>query len=318
MYSRTRPHTAVSRLSKGELLILSAYLLIAALFFLPKLASAEINDRAGLFSRDAVASASRMIEEIQRSTSPSKDIVIETVPGLPSANVNVQATAEALFRERKINGILLFIVKDPHKLVVTVGKGTQSRFGGADQLRNIIIAEFKKGSYDAGLTGGISYLRSELPTLFPATDGVASARGRRSQAPIPQGNMSYENTAWNSQSAPAPSGGFGFGSLIIFGLIFMFIMRLFGGAGRGLGGFGGGRGGSFLTGLFGAFAGNWMYNRFFGGGMGNAWGSGYDHHPNSPMDSGGGFLSDNGDVGSSSMGSWGDGGSDSGNGGNDW
>ena len=296
-------------------------LFIGLVVFQLPLAQAEVLDEAKIFSASTVEQAGRMISEIRSSTSPQKDVIVLTAATLPAGSEDAQRVAEEIFRQRRLNGVLLYLVKSPHRLVITIGRSTQSRFGAGDTVRNVMLQEFKAGRYDEGLLAGIGVLRKELPLAFSlASPRDRFAAGSR-QAVLPGGEGQFSRI-----DGPAPrsaSTGFGFGGLLMIGLLIFAISRLFGN--RGMGGMGGGlmgrgAGGSFMSGLFGAVAGNWAYNHFFGGnGMGSAWGSQYPS--DSPFDSGGSFGNDDGAIGSSSSGSWNDGGDSGGGfdgGGGDW
>jgi uncharacterized protein len=216
--------------------------------------------------------------------------------------------------------------------VVTVGKQTEERFAAKDEVRNVVLEGFKRGDYDGGLIAGMNMLKRDLTAEFP----LHVASYPRDARPVPP----YEGASYGTHH-------FGWWSIIALGFGIYFLVRIFsrrggyganysggpgatgpgGPAGGGYGGgpMGGGFGGpvsggyggggfgrSMLGGILGAVGGNWLYDRFrggpsvYGGGLGGA-----DFRRDDAIDVPAG---DDGDVGSSSSGSWDGGGS----GGGDW
>jgi uncharacterized membrane protein YgcG len=251
----------------------------------------SIEDGAGFFSSAAIAAADRIIDEIRRDTRPSKGVTVVTVTKLGAGTGSPKELAERLFRERSIDGLLIFAVKDPGRLDVVVGRRTEARFNAADrdELVAVMLERFKKKEFDAGLLAGLRFGREKLVAAFPA-DGRPAAQGAPRAVASDQGGLPawmwiviIAGGAWlmislarasrqrAGMDAPA-SGGYPPYS-------------------AGSGGFGR----SLLGGLFGAMAGSWLYDQFSGRGESSA----YDRRDDT---FGGGDASDHGDVGGSSGG----------------
>jgi uncharacterized protein len=272
---------------------LAAAVPVSAMAVAPK-----INDEAKFFSDEAREKADKLIREIHHDF--GRDLLIETfatVPANLAKDVDLkdkearsrffEKWARERAREADVKGIYILICKSPGHIEVEVGNETQKKeFTNKDriELTKILIEKFDAKQYDEGLLDAVNFVGRRL-----------KANGARSAAPavIP--------------GAHNEGGGLmatGLGGLLCVGLIILAgiwlvvgLFRALTGAGRGYGprgygpggpgpggygpggygpGYGGGGGGfmsSLMGGLFGAAAGNWMYNSFFGGGH-SSWGSG--------------------------------------------
>lgn len=234
---------------------------VASLFF--TLASnAEVIDSAGMFSSSALTSANQKLDEVKRKS--GKELVIETIEEVGSADANALALEKA--KARKVNGVYVLISKKDRKLKVEIGNKTKLVFGESE--RNIIKAkfteEFKRQNFDQGLSSSVDYFTSVMDAAV-ANQANNYSYPRRTEAPI---------------SASRSSGGFPWLSIIIFGVFAFIIFKLISaflsnriganmnqpyGNGYGYGNSGGmGFMGTFLTGLLGAAAGSWLYDKFTG------------------------------------------------------
>ncbi len=160
------------------------------------------------------------------------------------------------------NGVLTYVKADK-----TTDSARHFDAAADRELADLLAKEFKAGRKDQGLYEATAFVVDKLKnTTVPAR--TAQAAGGR--------------------AAPAKQGGFSVGSLICFGLVAALgiwlvfgLIRAFtqprggygpgGGGGYGGGGYGGGGGGGgfmsgMMGGLFGAVAGNYLYNSFTGGG----------------------------------------------------
>jgi hypothetical protein len=320
-----------------------ALLIVLATVVLPIRAAnaAEgVRDDAHFFGGDAISQANNVIHEIRQRY--VKDVLIETLPGIPEElKSQYQETGQEFFADwakrravsEGVNGIYVLICRNPSHLQVAVGDQTRRYFPDREQsqLAHTLLAEFRGGEYDQGLTDAVVYIQ-----------GTFAGSGNRNR----------------TQSMPSGmSGGLGcFGILIvlliIFGLLRLMIAVLggswshfgggYGGGGYGPGyggmgmggmggpGFGGGYGGygygggggfgrGIMGGLLGGIAGNWMYDQFFrGSGFGGGFGGGMtpmsgDGPQSMPPDSSdpNQWTSTGGDFGSSGDGGGGGGGGDS-------
>lgn len=277
--------------------------MLATLLFLLSAAHAAaptVKDRAGLFSAGAEADANQAIERVYLNTAPHKQVVVETVPSLPEGKQADQLAAER-FREQSVDGVLLLIVKDPHKLALTVGRSTSERFHDAEAVRGAMLERFRHDDYDGGLKAGLRVVESNLTRDFPVSGGAPAA-------------------AWTRKAEPERSSGYSWLWLLLLGgggLLAFLIWRSrrrgagassqFGppvgeyGPGSGVGpvgyaaagsGGGGGWARPLIGGAAGALAGNWLYDRFIRGDHdGDAHAATGRHHESAPE-------SDHGEVGS--------------------
>lgn len=188
-------------------------------------------------------------------------------------------------------GIEILICREPRHIHVMADKQMRDRGFGADKqvaLKNAIIAHFKTGDFDGGLVAAAEYVKAEMPKDI-------TSKGKDEQN----------------------KGGTSVGTWICLGICLLLgiwlvigLIRAF--SGGGMGGRGGGFGTALLGGLFGAMAGMWLYNSFFGGG-----------HDSSAFGGEGGDTGGGGDAGAGDFGDagtggdWGGGGGDFGGGG-DW
>ena len=270
-------------------------------------AGSAIEDGGRFFSPAAIEEGNRAVEQIHRETRPPKDVAVVTVTKVGSGVGSPRELAESLFRERQLDGLLIFAVKEPGHLEVVVGRHTSERFTLADrdQLVSAMLDRFKKKQFDDGLLAGLRVTRDKLVAAFPASGERAAARGRPHGELVDQRASGLPPWAWlliigggvwivvalvrasrQAQAPGAPPAGGGYPPSY------------------GYGGYGGGGfGRSLLGGLFGAMAGEWLYDRMSGRGESMAYGDREDagYRGDDPSN-----WSDRGDVGGSSGGDFGD------------
>jgi len=265
----------------------------------PQLGAAEIRDRGGIFTAEAIKKAETVLDRIERRT--KIPVVIETIGAIPGLERDASATekrraveqlAEKRAREIGYEGVYLLISKNDHVFSpVLVHKRFNSLVSleKRDEVRDTLAREFKGGQFDEGLLKTTALLDSALAEARP----VSGLRRAVPGMPAPR-------------RGEAQSGKFGLGTLFAIGLGILGVLLLlrvlggvFGRAGGGYsspmgmsgmpqpgmgpgpgygpgygGGYGAPRGGFFsgmLGGLGGALAGNWLYDQFSGhhGGAGH-------------------------------------------------
>jgi uncharacterized protein len=210
----------------------------------------------------------------------------------------------------KAKGIYILVVRKPVGGVAVISDRQTSDRGftnaDADRVRETLIAAFREANKEdsvekkqevrsGGLTAAMDEIVSDLRDTTVATGATHSTRN------------------------DARGGGMSVGGWVCLGLFVLLgvwlvigLIRAFSGGG-GMGGMGGGGfGSSLLGGLFGAMAGMWLYNSFFGGG--GMFGGGSDAYAGdagaSDADTGAGDW----EGGSASAGGY----DDAGGGGGDW
>lgn len=291
----------------------------------PANANGGVQDPAKLFTPGAVRRAEDQIQRLKRDH--KKEIFVETLENLPSPEKggpdqsNKQATSKwvsefALGRAKaqSVNGVYFLLIKNPGKFQFEIGNKTlQKEFTLSDRDEAIqkIIPLLKENRMDDVLETLVGFVSGKMAQAHPVA-AKAVAPGRQNN------NVVAENKEANPLLGYLCIGALVLGAIMLV----MGLMRgLMGGGGGMAGGPGmspGYGGGGFLSnmlgGMFGAAAGMWMYDSFFGHGGSRAWGSGGEGQPynGGEMDSSSGQDTDY----SGSGGDWGGGGDNSGGG--DW
>jgi hypothetical protein len=311
----------------------------------PPAHAVEIKDDAGFFSQKALDTANARLADLKKET--GKEVRIETfktVPGGKADEVAKMDRAErAKFfekwaRERATaehaKGIFILICRQPGHVQIEDDKQTREQgFGNTEraELRDKILAGFRDKEYDKGLVDGVDFVVREVKKLKPKAQATGTAAGAH------RGDQRATGYGAHDAGHPAPrSAGTHWLVWVVVAVVILLGIRLIaalfsgfgggpgGGSGPGGYGYGGGGGGGFfgslMTGMFGAFAGNWLYHQFFDtpayGGPSGAFGA-EPHGPDQDNTagaehwegSGGDFGDDGGsDGGDSGGGDFGDGG----------
>ena len=240
--------------------------IILAQFEIPKKPDFQtsVYDYANVLS----ASEKTQLEEklIRYSDSTSTQIVVITIESLKGEDVSQLATKWAqtwgLGQAKEDNGILILLSKNDRDIWISPGYGVEDRLTAGingELIRNIIIPEFKAGSYYTGLDKGAD-------AIFEVLKGKYKGSRKESSNPLPfilivifiiillvlasRGNKGGGNFRGG--------GGLDLGDIIILSSL-----------GRSGGGFGGG--GSFGGGSSGGFGGGFGGGGFSGGGAGGSW-----------------------------------------------
>ncbi|OYW76960.1 MAG: hypothetical protein B7Z37_06485 [Verrucomicrobia bacterium 12-59-8] len=280
-------------------------------------AAGGIQDDGAFFSEFAKVNATGTISDV--ATRLHKDIAVQTFAVVPddmksvvlqsdkaATNRGFSQWAEQLARSKKVNGVFIMLVKQPAHLQVVVGTDTQRQaFTLADRTALVqrMLEQLRHQKNDDALIDAVNFISS---TMTSHRNGGASPISSKAHA-TRQGGSSWLPT------------------IVIVVLIwvgFSLIRGLFRSmsGGGGVGGVGQpyGGGGFFqnmMGSMFGAAAGMWMYDQFFGSHSSAAFGS--EH--SDAMNNDAGFSGTDSDY-TSSGGSFGDdsggsfGGGDSGGG----
>lgn len=205
---------------------------------------------------------------IRYSDSTSTQIVVITIESLKNEEVLQLATkwgqAWGFGQAKEDNGVIILLAKAERKVAIAPGYGLEDRLTagqGGEIIRNIMIPEFKGGSYYKGLDKGAD-------AIFDAFNGK------------------YKGTRKKDNGGGMPVIFF----VIIFIIILSIIMRKRGGGGGnsgrgggfdltdmiilsslGRGGFGGGSSGGGFSGGGGGFGGGFGGGGFSGGGSSGSW-----------------------------------------------
>jgi hypothetical protein len=135
----------------------------------------EIRDQGKFFSPEAIKKADDQIREIYRKH--NLDLLIEaynTMPGVDAEKFKaMDATGRNEFlmkwlnersKERVVNGLYIFITKEPrHLMVGRVGRG-ESAFSGElrRKVYDAIVEEFRRGRFDEGLQAAVRLVEQQL------------------------------------------------------------------------------------------------------------------------------------------------------------
>jgi uncharacterized membrane protein YgcG len=177
----------------------------------PQLGAAEVRDRAGIFSSEAVQKAEAELDRIERRT--HIPVVIETIEALPGLGRDssasekrtaVERLAEQRASEIGYEGVYLLISKKDHVIShVLVHKRFKSLVSleERDEVRGTLAREFKGGRFDEGLLKTTALLESALAEASP----VSGIRRAVPGMPAPR-------------RGEAQGGKFGLGTLFAIGL----------------------------------------------------------------------------------------------------
>jgi uncharacterized protein len=253
-------------------------------FFLPALAAtlllgtagvraaaAGIQDDGAFFSEFAKVNATGTINDV--ATRLHKDIAVQTFAAVPedmksavlssdkaATNRGFSKWAEQLARTKGVNGVFILLVKQPAHLQVVVGTDTQRQaFTLTDRTTLIqrMLEQLRNKKNDDALIDAVNFIAT---TMKSHRSGAA--------API----TSKVHSTQQGVSSWLPMIGIVLLIWVGFSLIRGLFRSMSGGGGGVVGGvgqpgFGGGGGGFFqnmMGSMFGAAAGMWMYDNFFG------------------------------------------------------
>ena len=274
--------------------VLTFLVLAAAMLVAPAMIpAADIVDGGGFFSAETLAKANQTIRDLEQKT--GHQVRIETFASVPTDKVEAvkkmsKTEREAFFtkwlheraKETQAHGVVVLICKEPAHLRLWGANAIQKSGFGADQakiVRELFLSGFKAKEYDKTLAEGLA----QLTTIFEGLKHAPQAEAIDLELPIKKPAARPAQAAPHVPLQRAPQraaqganwGNIVFVAAMVIGGIFLFsaVMRMFGGGRNpgpggagGYGGYGGGGGGGFMSGLtggiFGAVAGNWLYNQF--------------------------------------------------------
>lgn len=270
--------------------VMFASVTCVAALIAPLVASAvDISDEGGFFSPEAVAKANQAIRELETKT--GHQVRIETHAAVPSGKSDAVAKMDKAERETffsnwvheraaatQSRGLIVFICKTPAHVRIWAGNPLQLAGFGEAQVRPIreaLMNDLRAKEYDKALADTVAQVTTSFAGLKHASSQpTAAPLHRRAAGPI------------SHAPAHAPQSS-GFGGVfwvmaIVLGgvLLFSVISRMlsggggyapqnpYGAPGMGYGGGYGPGGGGFMRslagGIFGAMAGNWLYDQFSG------------------------------------------------------
>ena len=260
--------------------------LTAALFgllFVPSVALAQdkrvrhVQDDANLFSKEAIGQANAVVAKIKEKH--KKDLFIETVAEGPEKDF--PGWARSRFNNAAVDGVYVVLTKKPKRLQIDVGDATlRNGYFTRQDIKELETIVKAKGTNDEVLNKIVTFVHETMnerhkPKAVAQQPKENPAPVQKAQPPPVQdrGQEVRHDTAMPSWVGWVCAI---LAVVFVVWIIFAVIRAMtgMGGGGYGYGGGGGGMGyggggGGFLTGMlggmFGAMAGMWMYNNFFGG-----------------------------------------------------
>jgi len=148
---------------------------------LPAPVAGRVKDYGDFFSREAMARADVILQEIASrfkvpvlvetftTVAAGKDKGLEAMPAAERDRIYNNVMKE---RRAKLgrDGIQVLISKHPGHLQVHVGDGTKKVFtrANSDKFRDLLLTRFKAKRYDDGLVEGLQFVRDQLQTNLGA------------------------------------------------------------------------------------------------------------------------------------------------------
>ena len=245
--------------------------LLSAQFTIPEKPSFQtsVYDYANVLSADEKIQLEEKL--IRYSDSTSTQIVVITIESLKGEDIGILTpkwgqTWGIGGTEKNDNGVIILLAKAEKKIWISAGYGLEDRLTagiGGEITRNIIIPEFKAGSYYRGLDKGVD-------ALFDVFKGKYKGERKKNK------NKNFPIlpliiivviilvlVSKNKRGGGGNSGNFGGGPSLLDVILLSSL-------GRNSGGFGGSSGGGFGGGG-GGFGGGFGGGGFSGGGSGGSW-----------------------------------------------
>ena len=255
------------------LLLNSSFLF--AQFTIPEKPSLQtsVYDYANLFN----ANEKTQLEEklIRYSDSTTTQIVVITIESLKNENINILATNWGQKwgvggTQKDDNGIIILISKNDRKIAINPGYGLEDRLTagiGGEIIRNIILPEFKAGSYYQGLDKGTDALFDVFKGKYKGTRKQTKGQDFPILPFVIIVVFIIILISRNKGGGGGNSGNRGGGGPSLLDVIILSNL------GRNSGGFGGGFGGGSSGGGFGGggFGGGFGGGGFSGGGSSGSW-----------------------------------------------
>jgi uncharacterized protein len=215
-------------------------------------------------------SEKQQLEEklVRYSDSTTTQIVIVTIDDLKGENIDVLSTNWAqtwgIGQAKEDNGVMILVAKNDRKLSIRPGYGLEDKLIAAicgEIIRNVIVPEFKAGSYYNGLDKGVDTIIKVVKGKYKGT----RKQNNKDSIPIAAFIIIFIIVIIIiSRNKSSGKGGSGIGSPSLLDIIILSNMGRSSGGGFG-GGFGGGSSGG------GGFGGGFGGGGFSGGGASGGW-----------------------------------------------
>ncbi len=219
------------------------------------------------------ASEKSQLEEklIRYSDSTSTQIVVITIESLKGEDIGILTPKWAhewgIGQAKEDNGVIILLAKAERKIWISAGYGLEDRLTagiGGEITRNIIIPEFKAGSYYNGLDKGADALFDVFTGKYKGERKQSKKSGDFPILPIIIIVIVIIIIIAKNKNNGGNSGNSG-GGMSLTDIILLSSLGRSSGGGFGGGGFGGGSSGG------GGFGGGFGGGGFSGGGSGGSW-----------------------------------------------
>jgi uncharacterized protein len=230
---------------------------------IPASPAAHFNDYAGIVSGQTAQRLDGALDQFEKETSNQVVVVIyPTMQSDSSVEDYTVRVAQAWHAglKGKDNGAVLFVFVDSHQLRIQVGYGLEAVLTDAlckEIISNEISPRFHSGDYDGGMVAGVNAIMAATRGEYHGSGSTVAGRRQSSSGLVELVVMVgffLLVAVLRSRGSVYGSGGHGFVSGLLWGML------MSGGRSGGGGGFGGGGGG--FSGGGGGFG---------GGGAGGSW-----------------------------------------------
>ncbi|MGC4021958.1 MAG: TPM domain-containing protein [Cyclobacteriaceae bacterium] len=147
----------------------------------PELWGQRVHDDAHILQSGTADLLEKKLKTYEDSTSNQIAIlIVQSLDGDVLEEYSLRVAEKwQLGRKGKDNGVLLLIAVDDHKMRIEVGQGLEGVLTDAQSsriIRNEIAPEFRRGDYDAGVTGGVDAIIKAIGGEYKA-DEVDTSSG---------------------------------------------------------------------------------------------------------------------------------------------
>lgn len=206
---------------------------------------------------------------VRYSDSTSTQIVVVTIDNIKGEDIGILAPKWAqqwgVGQAKEDNGVFILVSKEDHKIWISPGYGVEDKLiaGTTSEIvRNIIIPEFKAGSYYNGLDKGADAIFDVLRGKYKGTRKHNNTNG---SLPLLIFLVIFIVVLIILSKNKGNGTGSGIGGPNLLDILILSSLGRSSGGGFGGGGFGGSSGGS------GGFGGGFGGGGFSGGGAGGSW-----------------------------------------------
>lgn len=230
----------------------------------------SVYDYAGIMNASEKASLEEKL--IKYSDSTTTQIVVITIESLKGEDIGIltpkwgQTWGIGDSKEND-NGVIVLLAKQERKIWISAGYGVEDRLSAGiigELTRNVIIPEFKAGSYYKGLDKGTD-------AIFDVLKGKYKGKRKQDSGESNPGGLIFFIIIFVvliiiiSKNKNNKNGGNRGGGMDLADIIILSSLGRGSGSGGGFGGFGGGSSGG------GGFGGGFGGGGFSGGGAGGSW-----------------------------------------------